>query len=574
MTWPESDPAPAGFVKHKYNHETRSRYVYVGICIFLIGLIWLAPLGMILRQALPGRLPQSEIAGSPSALMNAPPPWFMPGSSMGRWPELLGRSLRLSIATAVLAIPAGTLLGLVLSRTSWPLRPLFRDFWNAMIFLPLPIVAASWLGAIGNLGRSQLFGLSDEPLIAGWSAAALIHALAALPLVAWLQGNVMRLTDAHLEEMARLDFPPPRALACTTLRQSLPSAVAAGLILVILTWGDMTVSDLVQERTFAEEAYLQAQMGDGLAAAARTAGPPALLMVLLILAWARWNRRWLRETSADLGRNMAGRPWLEGRSVLRLSIPAVIFTALVWGFPLAGLAWRAGRSGGDVLKNQRPAWSLASLAYNLAEAWPDLAETLPTTLMIATCTAVFAVVSAWVLVSIARTSPLVRILLLFSSAVGLAVPGPVAGLAVAWLWMPWQAIYDNPALIVAAQLFRLLPVAVLILWPAVEYRSRELLELASLDGLTPRERFWRLEWPTIGPVALAAFGAILALAVGELPATNIVAPPGVEMFSVRLWALMHTGMESHLAAVVLLATLLIAAAVMLFKLGLKLIRFR
>lgn len=570
----KSVSASDGFVSHRYKHKIRSKYVYSGICISLIILIWLGPLWMILRQALPGTSPQPATVGSAGGLMNAPPPWFMPDSTIGRWPELLGRSLRLSIATALMAIPAGTLLGFALSRTSWLFRPLFRNFWNAMIFLPLPIVAASWLGAIGNLGRSQLFGVSDEPLIAGWSAAAVIHALAALPLVAWLQGSVMRMTDAHLEEMGRLDHPLIKAMSRTTLKQSLPSALAAGLILVILTWGDMTVSDLVQERTFAEEAYLQAQMGDGLAAAARTAGPPTILVVALILYWAWWNRRWLRETSANLGRNMVSRPWLEGRGARVLSIPTALFTMLVWGLPLAGLAWRAGRSGGDVLKNQRPSWSLAGLAHNLAEAWPDLAETLPTTLIIASCTAVLAVAAAWFVVSIARTRRVVRALLLFSSAVGLAVPGPVAGLAVAWLWMPYQILYDSPALIVAAQLFRLMPVAVLILWPAVEFRSRELLELASLDGLAPRQQFRRLDWPTTGPVALAALGVIFALAIGELPATNIAAPPGVEMLSVRLWALMHTGMESHLAAVVLLASLFMGLAFLLFQIGLKLIRFR
>ena len=76
-----------------------------------------------------------------------------------------------------------------------------------------------------------------------------------------------------------------------------------------------------------------------------------------------------------------------------------------------------------------------------------------------------------------------------------------------------------------------------------------------MDGLSARVLFWRLQWPTKGPVAIAAMGVTFGLSVGELPATNLVVPPGVEMLSVRLWGLMHTGVESHLAAVVLLCML-------------------
>jgi iron(III) transport system permease protein len=52
---------------------------------------------------------------------------------------------------------------------------------------------------------------------------------------------------------------------------------------------------------------------------------------------------------------------------------------------------------------------------------------------------------------------------------------------------------------------------------------------------------------------------LFAFAAGELPATNMTVPPGVEMMSVRLWSLMHTGMESHLAAFVLLLSIVLSS---------------
>ena len=201
--------------------------------------------------------------------------------------------------------------------------------------------------------------------------------------------------------------------------------------------------------------------------------------------------------------------------------------------------------------NSKPSWSITALVHNLISAWPDLAETLPYTLCIASITALTSTFMAWIIVEISVKSVSFQWAVLTGAAIGFAVPGPVGGLAVQWLWMPWQTIYDSWAVIIAAQLFRLMPIAVLLIWPSVQFKCKSINDLVRLDGLTAQQKFWRVKWPTTGPVALAATGVVFALSIGELPATNMVTPPGVEMLSVRLWGLMHTGVESHLSAVVL-----------------------
>jgi iron(III) transport system permease protein len=55
---------------------------------------------------------------------------------------------------------------------------------------------------------------------------------------------------------------------------------------------------------------------------------------------------------------------------------------------------------------------------------------------------------------------------------------------------------------------------------------------------------------------IAAWCVAFVLALGELPAANLVAPPGTGLISIEIWSLLHTGVESHLAgvALVVLAT--------------------
>jgi iron(III) transport system permease protein len=64
--------------------------------------------------------------------------------------------------------------------------------------------------------------------------------------------------------------------------------------------------------------------------------------------------------------------------------------------------------------------------------------------------------------------------------------------------------------------------------------------------------------PLTRPAIAAAWGVSFALALGELPAANLSAPPGVMLLSVRIWELLHRGVESHLAGMALLMLALIA----------------
>ena len=533
----------------QHHRSTYNGSILLGLMILI--LFWFAPAWMIFKTAMGGSELNQPRGIIPNGFMANPPPWFDSEASFFRLPILGWHSLRLSFATAALAIPAGTLIGFILVRCRWYFRPFFQWIWLACIFLPLPVVASAWLGAIGNAGRSQAFGFTDQPLISGWPAAALIHALAAVPLVVWVMSGLMLQVDDLLEKMSLIDDFMPFAIYRSTLRKCVPAALASALAVLIMTAGDMTVTDLVQERTFAEEAYLQAQMGDGLAAAARTAIVPIFLITLLILFWAKSNTIWLERFHGNSNTSDSIKAWLSGRAGFYSGLIAILWTLIAWGIPIAALVWRAGRSGGHAISSSKPSWSITALCHNMTAAWPDLAETLPYTLFVALVTALTSTIMAWILSEISVHHIVFQWAVLIGTAIGLAVPGPVAGLAVQWLWMPWQPVYDSWAVIIAAQVFRLMPIATLLIWPSVHFKSKPLRDMASLEGLSISQQFRCVQWPTTGPVALAATGVVFALAVGELPATNMVSPPGVEMLSVRLWGLMHTGVESHLSAVVL-----------------------
>ncbi len=242
-------------------------------------------------------------------------------------------------------------------------------------------------------------------------------------------------------------------------------------------------------------------------------------------------------------------------------------------------------------------------------AWQEAFDPLIQSATVAAISASVSVVLAWALAWSSRQPNAWRGVLALVIAVALAAPGPVAGMALvyayrdfptpaavvvaglaiasglalqpgrgrrwvgsltalaiagAWLlsesWgraftrfagLALPEIYDSALALGLAGVLRTFPFAWLILWPAIRTIPRELLDAAAVDGLGTMGQIRYVALPLTRPAILAAWGVAFVLAFGELPATNLVTPPGMLPLSVLIWSLLHTGVESHLAGVVL-----------------------
>src|SRR5262249_16929488 len=177
-----------------------------------------------------------------------------------------------------------------------------------------------------------------------------------------------------------------------------------------------------------------------------------------------------------------------------------------------------------------------------ARPWPGVA---------ATATAAIAYALSWA----GRRSRAWRWALLATMVVSLATPGSVAGMALILAYRGVPEIADSAAMIVMAATFRALPYALLVLWPFLRSFPQEYLDAAALDGHGPARRMLHVALPMSLRALLAAWAVAFALGLGELPATNLVSPPGVQPMSYFIWHLLHTGVESHLAGVALIMLL-------------------
>ena len=166
----------------------------------------------------------------------------------GRPFRLALETARLVLATEAIALPSGLPLALLLFRTDLWGRRAVLGLMAVSAFVPMPLLATAWLGALGNAGRASAFGTG--PILSGWAGAAFVHAMASVPWVVLLAGVGLRAVEPELEEAALLDMPAWRVLVRVTLRRSVGALAAAALAVAVLTAGDMTVTDLLQVRTY------------------------------------------------------------------------------------------------------------------------------------------------------------------------------------------------------------------------------------------------------------------------------------------------------------------------------------
>jgi iron(III) transport system permease protein len=232
--------------------------------------------------------------------------------------------------------------------------------------------------------------------------------------------------------------------------------------------------------------------------------------------------------------------------------------------------WKAGiavHQRGDGFERS---WSTVKLASMVARSpWEHRREwgwSLAIGATAAAATATLAVLLAWW----ARERPWVAKPQAALVALGMAVPAPLWSVWVIALlnhpsdsfFSPLTTLYDRTLLApVVVQVARALPLVTLWMYAQLLSVPQDLLEAARTEGAGPLAQLCRVAIPLRKAGLIAAAGIALVLAVSELSATLLVVPPGVTPISVRIFQLLHQGVDDRVAALALSIVGLAAIAV-------------
>ncbi len=537
---------------------------------------------LVLLIGVPAVMPLVELARHPIA--------WRAWQDADRLVRLAGNTVLLVGFTLLIVMPVAVLLAALLYRTDLPGRGVLRRLMILALFIPLPLVTSSWQTAFGSGGwlpvdfwnegfPNPLRVIAPDNAYMIWGqgfAAVWIHAMAGLPWAVLLCGLGFRWVERELEEDALTVASPWRVFSHVTLRRAQATVLLAALWVALQASSEITVTNMMQVRTYAEEVYVQMVRpelrgelaAEDLVARAVAVSIPALVLTGLIVFFA--VRYWEKSLPPLVSMGGSALVFPLGRWRLPAFFFAVLLAGLVLGLPLASLVRRVGLAG------EPPEWSWNTAIFYLRHAarvdghvigWSVLQG-----LLTGVCLTILALAVSW----LTRRAPRFRRFVLLLLTVAWSLPGPVIGLG---LKSPNGAIgllldvtHDPRWLVIAlhrgpsplpvlwVHLIRFFPCGLALLWPVVRMIPDELDDSAQVDGATPWQRLWHVVVPLALPACIRTTVAVLILSLGELSAGKLVSTAAAPTFADVLFTKMHFGVKNDLAAYCLLLLGVVIAA--------------
>jgi iron(III) transport system permease protein len=231
--------------------------------------------------------------------------------------------------------------------------------------------------------------------------------------------------------------------------------------------------------------------------------------------------------------------------------------AVLAGVPLGNLLYKAGvvvvQAGAERVRTWSAVKCLTTVLMAPVKCQRECFWSLTIGMLAATAATLAAIPLAWA----ARRSRCRAVAVMLAAITCVALPGPLLGLAIIGLLnnprvpgLIW--LYDHSILAPwLALTIRALGPAVLVLWYAVRTIPQAMLDSAATEGCGPLGQLWHIVLPQRWNALGAAWLIGLALALGDLTASSLVVPPGVQTLAIHIFNLVHYGVEDQVAGICL-----------------------
>lgn len=478
--------------------------------------------------------------------------WRLPSGEA----QLLWNTMQLGLTALAISLPIASLLAFALSRCVVPGKHFWEGCLLALLFLPLYIQLASWEAGFGRGGWYSLLiaeQLSNPPLD-GFRGAAWVHAMAAVPWLFWILRMGLQQIPRTYEDAASLDATPFQTFRHVVLPLTIPSFVGGGLYAMVIAATEITATDRYQFRSYAEVLYYEFVLNTRFDELPLGIAPIAVNMIGVILTGMVLCRllwpTFIHATGSETVEPKGPVSWMA------LGIVGSL-VGMLFFLPVANLLYQAGIEVTQVGEQRQRIWSLTKL-FTICARSPlvysrELAWTALTSQLSAGAALITAVGMGW----LAMRSRAWQYAGMVLSVICFVTPGPFISFGLMWLLNREhpQFVGDLYAETVLAPwlalTIRCFPFAYLIVLVGLKSIPQSILDAASTDGADSLSTLSHVALPIIRPSLFSAIIVSLAVCVGELSASILVLPPGVDTVASRIFHLIHYGAEDELAGICL-----------------------
>ena len=488
----------------------------LGLVMALVGVFILWPVLQMLGAAFrPGD--EGGVWASLSERLWDKKIWRLSCLSGGGQCGVAWNSLFLAVLVGVLSTLLGLAFALVIARTHWRWRRVFRSLSLLPIITPpfvigLSVILLLGLSGLVTQGLSQWLGIAPTRWIYGLPGVMLAQLLAFTPIAFMVLIGVVEGISPAMEEASQTlradDWTTFRTVTWPLLRPGLANAFLLGFIESMADFGNPLVLggnfNVLSTEIFFAIVGSQNDM-------ARAAVLALILLVFTVGAFAIQDR-WLgrRRYTTVSGKGDSGMhpplPPALARGALAVVLLWTLLTLVIYGLIVWGSfvqLW--GRDWSLTLHHYQQGFALAWNEHGLhwkGSAWNSLGTTLMIALVSAPLTAAIGLITAWLLT---RQNFAFKSAFEFGTLLSFAIPGTVIGVSyVVAFNVPPIELTGTGVILVLCFIFRNMPVGVRSGIASLAQIDRSLDEASLCLRANSATTFWRVTLPLIRPALLSA----------------------------------------------------------------------
>lgn len=488
--------------------------------------------------------------------------WFSVG-------DVWARTLGLGIMASGIAVPLGLIVFWSIRNGGWAGKLLLLAS-VVLALLPMVVHVSGWDAAIGKLGwLSSAQGNVLVPLVSGWWAAVWVHGVVAGPQIALILFVCDFRRGRIYEEQALLDAGHWTTFCQITVWRFAPAIFVTVLWVIVSCAREITVVDLYQVETFAEQIYLGYSLGNGssnstnlLTAAIDVEinygwqGPLLYVTVLSVVgATAIFVLSDLVRPEQNDTAELSTRSNMGGVAVSGALLVLLVFVPL--SNVMARASFYVDSSGVDLVQR----YSLVQAWQSVQKSWGDYQMEMFWSAMISLAASTAAMLAALGLVRWSNPSRFRQAAFLIFVAIGLALPGPVIGSGLNELfatieneWIRYWIDYTIFAPVVANVIFTG-PLIAMMVWFVTKQTPENVSAAGQLDGAGAAVRFWRIDLASNWMAILGCWVLGCVFCFGELAASQMVRPAGMDTVSRKMLGDLHAGVNELTAGATMLVTM-------------------
>lgn len=491
--------------------------------------------------------------------------FLVPTTELDR--KVITRTIGLGLCASLIAIPLGAAIAWVCQSSGWISHILFV-VCAALLLVPMFIHVSSWDAAFGKLGwLTATQGKALSPLVSGWIAGSWIHGIAAAPQVAMILMIGLASSRRVYEEQALMDTSSWGVFWNVTIWNLFPLLLLAVVWIVVTCAREIAVTDLYQIGTLAEQIYLGYSLGlnsiqgnwspEQLA----EAGSLGTGLTVAVIGWIALLGLFLfmQLTRMELNANEL-LIQLKPPAGTKRKVTGIALLILLLAIPLSNVVTRACFFVKPINGIPTQGYSLNQMLRAINRSVVDYQDEFTWSFLIALTSSILILILAICLASLARRAKTLQFLLALILAVSCAIPGPYIGTLTGdvFLWFDgefinWLYNYTIAAPVVANVIF-CFPVGVLLVWFLLRKTPQDAIESSSIEGANALTSLFRIglaaNWMSVAGIFLITF----AFCFGELSASQIVRPAGMDTVPRKMLGDLHAGVNELTAGITIVMT--------------------